>query len=188
MRTFRRNAILMSALSAAFAAGGAAVTAAVESTEKFLVTGALKVTHTITEQVCNFDTLDQLEAYLDRVADRHHWFRHDVPAAELTDSSAQLVSGETDGDLTGLIVGDVAGAADPLGQRAALVAEQIDTTAAQVDTLAAGPVADLAPAVETAAPAADTATEASAPAVDGTVTATATDAPADTAVPEAPAA
>lgn len=135
----RHHFMLMSALGVALSAGAGAIAAAFDSAEKFIVTGALKTTHTITEQVCDFDTLDQLEGFLAEVADRHNWFRHDQPAAVLTGSSAQLVSSETAGDLTGLIVGDVAGAADPLAQRAALVAEQIDTTAAQVDTLAQGP-------------------------------------------------
>lgn len=123
MRTFRRNAILMSALSAAFAAGGAAVAAAVESTEKFLVTGALKVTHTITEQVCDFDTLDQLENYLENVGDRHNWFRHDVPAASSTDSAADV--GQLAAPMSlAAIVGETT------------AADQIDTTAAQVNALA----------------------------------------------------
>jgi hypothetical protein len=91
----RRNHVFMAALGAALSAGAAAVATAFDQAEKFAVTGALQVTHIITEQVCKFDTLDQLEGYLEAVADRHHWFRHDQADAGAAQSASTDPTGSS---------------------------------------------------------------------------------------------
>lgn len=127
---FKRHFVLMSALGVALSAGAAAVASAFDATEKFVVTGALKVTHVITDQVCDFSTLDELETYLANVADRHNWFRHDQhTTAEATTAGSDDTAGQLAAPM---------GLAQIVGDTTAL--EQIDTTAAQVETLAAAPI------------------------------------------------
>lgn len=79
----RHHHVLMSALGIPLSAGAAAVAQAVEHVA---VDIGIKATHAFTEQVCHFDTVAQLEEFLDGVADRHHWTRSDkaeIPAAPL---------------------------------------------------------------------------------------------------------
>lgn len=117
----RRNHVFMAALGAALSAGAAAVATAFDQAEKFAVTGALQVTHIITEQVCHFDTVAQLEAYLEAVADRHHWFRHDqaAPGAALDASNLVDTAGAQYDALATSTAADPTGAA----QLAAAIAQ-----------------------------------------------------------------
>jgi hypothetical protein len=163
-----RTHVFMSALGAALSAGAAAVATAFDQAEKFAVTGALKVTHIITEQVCDFDTLDQLEAYLNAVADRHHWFRHDqaAPGAAL-DASSQVDTTASQYDALAAAPADVAStvhvnlALDQLATGAA-PADAITATVVTPDAPIAAPAEPVAPVepTEPAAPAADQATPA----------------------------
>lgn len=114
MRTFRSKAILMSALGVALSSGAVAVASAFNRVEEGIVELGLRATHAITEQVCKFDTVDQLEAFLDGVADRHHWTRSDTPAVDLAPAA---------------IAPDVEAAGN-----------LVDTTASQYDALASNNV------------------------------------------------
>ena len=87
----RHSYVLMSALGAALSAGASAVAGAFDRVEEAAVTGLLRVTHAITEQVCEFNTVDEIENFLNGVADRHHWTRSDQPTAAPAEASAGTV-------------------------------------------------------------------------------------------------
>lgn len=130
----RHHFRLMSALGIALSTGGAAIAAAFDTAEKFAVTGALKVTHIITEQVCDFDTIEQLEGYLEAVADRHHWFRHDqaAPGAALDESNQVDTAGAQYATLAADLTGSTQLAA-AIAQADAANAAASATSAVHVD-------------------------------------------------------
>lgn len=143
---FKRNhrtSILMAAVGAMLSAGGSIVTAA--TAQAFPDDGRIRLVHTTTEQLCEFDNKDQAQGFHDALPEdeRPHWRLIGVDLPQGADITGHRV---IEVDLTQLRAGLAADAArENAGVVAALAAAPVATPIA-TETPAASPATGETPA------------------------------------------